>query len=40
MTHGAEGYILTALGADLVKRLSDVQPFAAKWASSQAKKTK
>ena len=40
MTHGAEGYILTALGADLVKRLSDVQPFAAKWVSSQAKKAK
>ena len=40
MTHGSDGYVLTALGADLVKRLGDVQPFAVKWASSLAQKAK
>jgi len=40
MTHGSDGYVLTALGADLVKRLGDVQPFAVKWASNLAKKAK
>ena len=40
MTHGSDGYVLTALGTDLVRRLSDVQPFAVKWASNLAKKAK
>ncbi|MBK9572756.1 MAG: helix-turn-helix transcriptional regulator [Rhodoferax sp.] len=40
MTHVSEGYVLTALGADLVRRLGDVQPFAVKWASNLAKKAK
>jgi DNA-binding HxlR family transcriptional regulator len=34
----SEGYSLTASGTDLLKRLSDLQPFAAKWVASQAKK--
>ena len=36
--HGDKGYNLTAGGADLLKRLSDLQAFAAKWTASQAKK--
>ena len=38
MTHGADGYILTPSGADLVKRLADLQPFASRWAAQQNKK--
>ena len=38
MQHNGEGYSVTASGADLLKRLSDLQPFAAKWVASQAKK--
>lgn len=37
MGHGNDGYIVTALGADLLKRLNDVQAFAGKWAVSQTK---
>jgi len=40
LTHGSEGYILTSAGADLLKRLGDLQAFANKWAASLAKKTK
>ena len=36
--HGDKGYNLTAGGADLLKRLADLQAFAAKWTASQAKK--
>ena len=36
--HGPDGYCLTASGADLLKRLSDIQAFAARWVASQAKK--
>ena len=39
ITHGSEGYAVTASGADLLKRLSDLQAFAGKWVASQAKKT-
>ena len=35
--HGSDGYIVTALGADLLKRLNDLQAFAGKWAASQTK---
>ena len=35
--HGSSGYIVTTLGADLLKRLSDLQAFAGKWAVSQTK---
>jgi DNA-binding HxlR family transcriptional regulator len=38
MTHGAEGYILTPAGADLVKRLSDLPAFANRWVAAQNKK--
>ncbi len=37
MGHGNEGYIVTTLGADLLKRLNDMQAFAGKWAASQTK---
>lgn len=40
MTHGSEGYSVTPMGTDLLKRLGDLQAFAAKWASGQAKKIK
>ncbi len=38
LTHGSDGYIVTPIGADLLKRLGDLQAFAGKWAASQAKK--
>jgi len=37
MGHGSEGYTVTAMGSDLLKRLNDMQAFAAKWATSQVK---
>ncbi len=37
MGHGTDGYIVTSLGADLLKRLNDMQAFAGKWALSQLK---
>ena len=37
MTHGSTGYIVTSLGADLLKRLNELQAFAGKWVTSQAK---
>ncbi len=37
MGHGSDGYVVTALGTDLLKRLNDVQAFAGKWAVSQTK---
>jgi DNA-binding HxlR family transcriptional regulator len=40
LTHGSDGYVVTSLGADLLKRLGDLQAFAGKWAASQAKKAK
>lgn len=36
--HGDKGYNLTAAGADLLKRLTDLQAFATKWTAAQAKK--
>ena len=38
VTHGSDGYSLTPSGADLTKRLSDLQAFATKWVAAQAKK--
>lgn len=38
VTHGSEGYGVTAAGVDLLKRLADLQAFAGKWVTSQAKK--
>lgn len=39
LTHGSDGYILTPSGADLLKRLNDLQAFAGKWVAAQARKT-
>ena len=39
MSHGDSGYTVTALGADLLKRLNDLQAFAGKWTTSQTKTT-
>ncbi|MDR2155560.1 MAG: winged helix-turn-helix transcriptional regulator [Burkholderiaceae bacterium] len=36
--HDSNGYNLTLIGADLVKRLSDLQAFSAKWASVLGRK--
>ena len=38
MTHGSDGYTVTPSGADLLKRLSDVQAFATRWVAGRAKK--
>ena len=38
VVHGGDGYCITATGQDLLKRIADLQPFAAKWVASQAKK--
>lgn len=39
LNHGHDGYIVTPMGADLLKRLGELPAFAAKWVASQAKKT-
>ena len=39
ITHGKDGYVLTAPGADLLKRWSDIPSFALKWSTGQAKKS-
>lgn len=39
MTHGPEGYVITPTGADLVKRLNELQAFSQRWAAGQARKT-
>lgn len=38
LAHGTDGYTVTTLGADLLKRLNDLQAFAGKWVASQIKK--
>ncbi|MBG9386565.1 winged helix-turn-helix transcriptional regulator [Caenimonas aquaedulcis] len=38
LTHGADGYVVTPMGADLLKRLNELPAFAAKWVAVQAKK--
>jgi DNA-binding HxlR family transcriptional regulator len=38
MSHGNDGYVITPTGADLLKRLADLQAFAARWVAGQAKK--
>ncbi len=37
MTHGSDGYTVTPPGADLLKRLNDLQAFAGKWVANQRK---
>ena len=34
MTHGSDGYGVTPSGADLLKRLNDLQAFAGKWVAA------
>jgi len=38
VTHGSDGYIVTPLGSDLLKRMGDLSAFATKWVTTQAKK--
>ncbi len=38
LTHAGDGYVVTTLGADLLKRLNDLTAFATKWAGNQVKK--
>src|SRR5574343_1753854 len=38
LDHGSDGYTVTPAGADLLKRLSDVQAFATRWVAGRAKK--
>lgn len=35
--HGGNGYRLTSQGAELARRLAEVQPFAGKWSLQQAR---
>jgi DNA-binding HxlR family transcriptional regulator len=37
LSHVGDGYTVTSLGADLLKRLNDLQAFAGKWVISQTK---
>ena len=39
LTHGSDGYVVTSMGSDLLKRMGDLSAFASKWAANQAKKT-
>ena len=36
--HNGDGYSVTASGSDLLKRLADLQAFAGRWVTAQAKK--
>ena len=38
VNHGHDGYIVTASGLDLLKRMSELPAFASKWVALQAKK--
>ena len=38
VNHGPSGYLVTDSGKDLLRRLHDVQPFAARWAASRARR--
>lgn len=37
LVHGTDGYTVTALGADLLKRLNELPAFAGKWVLSQSR---
>lgn len=37
VAHGNEGYSVTSLGGDLLKRINELQAFAGKWVMSQTK---
>jgi DNA-binding HxlR family transcriptional regulator len=38
MHHNGDGYSVTPSGTDLLKRMAELQPFAARWVAVQAKK--
>ena len=38
LQHGGDGYSITPTGQDLLKRMNDLQPFAARWAAGLAKR--
>lgn len=40
LTHVAEGYVVTPTGTELLRRLAELQGFAARWSAAQAKKSK
>jgi DNA-binding HxlR family transcriptional regulator len=40
LTHISDGYCVTPSGADLLKRIGDVQTFATKWVMGQTRKPK
>ena len=37
--HSGDGYVVTSVGADLLKRLGDLPAFAGKWVAGLAKKS-
>jgi DNA-binding HxlR family transcriptional regulator len=39
LIHDGNGYVVTAMGADLLKRLNELPLFAVKWSANQAKIT-
>lgn len=38
LNHGDSGYVVTPAGSDLLRRLSDLPSFAAKWSAIQTRK--
>ena len=38
LSHGDDGYIVTPVGSELLKRMSELPAFANKWVAAQAKK--
>lgn len=38
MSHGEDGYVVTHVGADLLKRMGDWPAFAVRWSATQARK--
>jgi len=39
LSHGNEGYLLTAAGLELTRRLADLPAFASKWAAAQTRRS-
>jgi len=38
MSHGKDGYFVTASGAEFLRRIADLPAFAVRWVAQQAKK--
>ncbi len=38
IAHGDDGYLVTAAGADLLRRMSELPAFAMRWVAAQARK--